>query len=188
MAKEQRSVIEDLLEEMKAIVESGMSVPFSDKVWVDKSSLMDLIDEIKANLPKAMQDANHLLSERERIISDAEEKSRERMQAIEAERDAMVNESEITRLAYIQAEEIVNSAKTVSKDIKTGAKEYADDILFQLGEQMKRMGDFTIGATEKIMTEYQENVKNFNEALEQKMAIIQNNRKELNINRISDDE
>ena len=95
----------------------------------------------------------------------------------------MINEHEVTKRAYAQAEEIVEASKKVARDMKIGAKEYADDLLQQVDEQMKRMGEFTVGSVENIMKEYQAKVQNFNAGLEQKRQILTQNRKELNLNR-----
>ena len=48
---------------------------------------------------------------------------------------------------------------------------------------MKRMGEFTSGSVEGIMKDYQQRVQSFNAGLEQKRQILQQNRKELNVNR-----
>ena len=95
----------------------------------------------------------------------------------------MINEHEITKRAYQQAEEIVEASKKVARDMKIGAKEYADELLQQVDEQMKRMGEFTSGSVEGIMKDYQQRVQSFNAGLEQKRQILQQNRKELNVNR-----
>ena len=97
----------------------------------------------------------------------------------------MINEHEVTKRAYAQAEEIVEASKKVARDMKIGAKEYADDLLQQVDEQMKRMGEFTSGSVENIMKDYQARVQSFNAGLEQKRQILQQNRKELNVGRSS---
>ena len=91
----------------------------------------------------------------------------------------MINEHEVTKRAYAQAEEIVEASKKVARDMKIGAKEYADDLLQQVDEQMKRMGEFTVGSVENIMKEYQAKVQNLNAGLGQKRQCLTQNRKEL---------
>lgn len=185
MAVDRQAIIEDLLSQVDEILDNAKSVPFSDKIMIEKNSIVSLINEIRESLPGELEQSRWILEDRDRIIADAEKEAQARLEEAEEERDAMVNENEITRRAYAQAEEIVEASKKVAREMRMGAKEYADDILQQVDEQMKRMGDFTSGSIEKIMAEYQENVRSFNEALDQKRQILQNNRKELNVSRIS---
>lgn len=44
----------------------------------------------------------------------------------------MVEESEVTRRAYIQGEEIIENAKKNAREIRIGTKEYADNLLAEL--------------------------------------------------------
>ena len=119
----------------------------------------------------------------EPAAADAQKEAEEKIAQAEEERGNMINEHEITKRAYQQAEEIVEASKKVARDMKIGAKEYADELLQQVDEQMKRMGEFTSGSVEGIMKDYQQRVQSFNAGLEQKRQILQQNRKELNVNR-----
>jgi F0F1-type ATP synthase membrane subunit b/b' len=49
----------------------------------------------------------------------------------------MADDHEITRLANEQANEIINQAKRVAREIRTGANEYADGLLLKSQEQME---------------------------------------------------
>lgn len=180
--------IEEMLARIEEILESAKSVPFSEKVMVDKTELVELTAQIREFLPAELEQSKWILEEKDRILADAKAEAAKTIAAAEEERNAMINENEITKRAYAQAEEIVEASKKVAREMKVGAKEYADDILQQVDEQMKRMGDFTAGSIANIMKDYQANVQNFNAALEQKRQILQNNRKELNVSRLTNQE
>ena len=64
-----------------------------------------------------------------------------------------------------------------------GLEDRTQELERQVDEQMKRMGEFTSGSVEGIMKDYQQRVQSFNAGLEQKRQILQQNRKELNVNR-----
>jgi len=185
MASDRLTEIEDILVQLDEILKNAKSVPFSDKVMVDAAEVSGLLKEIRESLPSELQESRWILEDRDRILADAQNEAQRRLDAASVERDNMINENEITRQAYVQAEEIVEASKKVAREMKLGAKEYADDILQQVDEQMKRMGDFTAGSVESIMKEYQSNVDAFKASLEQKRQILQNNRKELNVSRIT---
>ena len=183
MAVDRQMEIEDMLASIDEILEQAKSVPFSDKVMVERNEIMEITKEIRLRLPTEIEQSKWVLEEKNRILADAQKEAVEKIAQAEEERGNMINEHEITKRAYQQAEEIVEASKKVARDMKIGAKEYADELLQQVDEQMKRMGEFTSGSVEGIMKDYQQRVQSFNAGLEQKRQILQQNRKELNVNR-----
>ncbi|MBQ7915532.1 MAG: ATPase [Firmicutes bacterium] len=183
MAVDRQVEIEDLLSSIDEILEQAKAVPFSDKVMVERAEILEITKEIRLRLPTEIEQSKWVLEEKNRILADAQKEADAKIAAAEEERSNMVNEHEVTKRAYAQAEEIVEASKKVARDMKIGAKEYADDLLQQVDEQMKRMSDFTVGSIENILKEYQGNIQNFNGAMDQKRQILQQNRKELNVNR-----
>ena len=183
MAVDRQMEIEDMLASIDEILEQAKSVPFSDKVMVERNEIMEITKEIRLRLPTEIEQSKWVLEEKNRILADAQKEAEEKITQAEEERGSMINEHEITKRAYQQAEEIVEASKKVARDMKIGAKEYADELLQQVDEQMKRMGEFTSGSVEGIMKDYQQRVQSFNAGLEQKRQILQQNRKELNVNR-----
>ena len=154
MAVDRQMEIEDMLASIDEILEQAKSVPFSDKVMVERNEIMEITKEIRLRLPTEIEQSKWVLEEKNRILADAQKEA-----------------------------EIVEASKKVARDMKIGAKEYADELLQQVDEQMKRMGEFTSGSVEGIMKDYQQRVQSFNAGLEQKRQILQQNRKELNVNR-----
>ena len=183
MAVDRQAEIDELLASIDEALEQAKAVPFSDKVMVERNEILEITKEIRLRLPTEIEQSKWVLEEKNRILADAQKEADAKLAAAEEERSNMINEHEVTKRAYAQAEEIVEASKKVARDMKIGAKEYADDLLQQVDEQMKLMGEFTVGSVENIMKEYQAKVQNFNAGLEQKRQILTQNRKELNLNR-----
>ena len=114
--------IEEILASIEEILEQAKSVPFSDKVLVDREELFDLITEIRLKMPTEIEQSKWVLEEKNRIIIEAQREAEGKLKEAEDERAKMINEHEVTRKAYAQAEEIVENAKRVSKDMRMGAK------------------------------------------------------------------
>ena len=194
MAADKQNEIMDLLNAIDDVLNQAKSVPFSEKVMVEKNEIMEMTMEIRLRLPKELEQSKYVLEEKNRILSEAQKEADDKIAAAEEERSSMINEHEITKRAYTQAEEIVEASKKVSREMKIAAKEYADSLLVQLDEQMKRMGEFTTTSAETItanyqaeaenfLKSYQQNIETFTTGLQQKRQILQQNRKELNLNR-----
>ncbi len=180
---DRQQVIEEILTNMEDVLEQAKNMPFSDKVLVDREEMFDLITDIRLKMPNEIEQSKWVLDEKNRIIQDAKRDAEQIIKEAEEERNRLVDENEITRRACAQAEEIVGEAKKVAKDMRMGAKEYADDLLMQMDEQMKQLDSFVASSMQDLNNAMSDRSKRFGEMLQQKCEVVQQNRKELNINR-----
>ena len=111
-----------LLETMEEMLENSKNLPFSGKSMVDKEELLELIKEMRIKLPDELKQAKWVKEERQRILVEAQKEAENRI-------ISMIDEHEITRKAYEQKAEIIETANEMSREISKGTKEYADSIL-----------------------------------------------------------
>lgn len=175
--------IETILQTMEGILESAKTVPFNDKVLVDRESLYDMITDIRLKMPTEIEQSRWVIEEKNRILVEAQQRAAATIKEAEEERLKMINEHEVTKGAYKQAEDIIDNAKRVSKDMRMGAKEYADDLLAQIDDQMKQLASFTNDELGKLIGVIDGRNKEFASLIDQKSRILQQNRKELDIHR-----
>lgn len=158
----------NLLEELEAVLDQSRAVPFSSKVTVDKEELYDIITEIKMRLPNEIKQSKWVIEERNKILIDAQKEADEIIKNAEERLSKLVDENEVTKMAYEQAAVIIENSKKTSKEMRLGATEYADSVLALAEERLKDMMDII----------HQENIHTenfFNETLD----IIFENRQEL---------
>lgn len=129
--------IGELLDKLEEIVNQGKSVPFSDKVLVDGEKVLGVIDTIRDILPEEIKQANWIKEERNRILIDAQKEAELMLKETEEHIKRLVEENEITKRAYRQAEEIIENAKKNAREIRLGTKEYADNMLEELEKQLR---------------------------------------------------
>ena len=65
--------------------------------------------------------------------------------------------------------------------MRMGAKEYADDLLMQMEEQMKQLDNFAQNTLREVGVSLENQAKNFSDILQQKEEVVRQNRKELNV-------
>ena len=63
--------IEDYLEQIEDVLDTGRSIPFSDKVGVDADEIRDILDDIRSQLPAEITQAKSITLEKESILSRA---------------------------------------------------------------------------------------------------------------------
>jgi len=128
-----------LLDALEDAIESAVSVPFSGKCMVDRNEILELIQDIRLKLPDDIKQAKWVSKERSRILAEAQQEADNIVKNAESRIAAMVNEHEISRKAYEQAETILNNAKKSAREIRLGTREYADSILGRVEEMLKEM-------------------------------------------------
>lgn len=139
-----------LLETLEEALEKSKTIPFYGKSLVDKEEFLDIIKEIRIKLPDELKQAKWVKEERARILVEAQKEAEDIVKEAENRIISMIDEHEITRKAYEQKAQIIETANEMSREISKGTKDYADNLL------------------EKIEV-----------VLEDALKTVQNNRKEL---------
>ena len=118
-----------LLETLEECLERARNIPFTQKGIVDKGEILDIIKEIRLKLPDELKQAKWVKEERGRILVEAQKEADGIVKEAENRIISMIDEHEITRKAYKQKAQIIETANEMSREISKGTKEYADNIL-----------------------------------------------------------
>ena len=118
-----------LLEELEDIVENCSSIPFVQKVLVDKGEILEIIKEIRIHLPDEIKQAQWIKEERQRILAEAQQEADTISEEANKHILSMIEQDEITKLANEQAEKIISQAQNIAKELRWGAKDYVDGLL-----------------------------------------------------------
>ena len=121
--------IMEIIEMIEEVVDKATTVPLSGKVLIDKDELMDYIQEMRLAYPEEVKEAKWVKGERQRILSEAENKADILIKTAEEKQRQLVEESEISRQAQEYATNLVNSAQTQALEIKNDCNQYVDDLL-----------------------------------------------------------
>ena len=139
-----------LLETLEECLERAKKVPFTQKVIIDTDEVLDIVKEIRLKLPDELKQAKWVKEERERILAEAQKEADGVVKEAENRIISIIDEHEITKKAYEQKAQIIETANEMSREISKGTKDYADNIL------------------EKVQG-----------VLQEALATVENNRKEL---------
>lgn len=131
----------EIIDMMEDVVEKSMAIPFFGRAIVDREELLDLLQEIRLNLPDDLKQAKWVKEERQRILSEAQKEASSIMKNAEEQIVTMIDEHEITKKAYEQANEIIAAAQNNARELRLGSKQYADDIMANLEERVSKVLD-----------------------------------------------
>jgi cell division septum initiation protein DivIVA len=153
--------VPDALDELIALVESARAMPLSSSCVLPREEVLDLLDELRAALPEALEDAREVMVAREellgqardrrdRITADAREEADRVLGAAREAADRMVADARATaermvsadgvrRAAEAEARGIVQAAEERARTLKSDADAYADLRLATLEDTLSRL-------------------------------------------------
>lgn len=125
----------DLLEQLEDMAENAMNIPLSGgKCLIDREAVLELVQEIRLKLPDDIKAAKRITEEKQRILAEAQQEAENIIRNAESRIAALVDENEITKKAYEQAEIIIANSKKNAREIRLGTREYADGVLNKVEE------------------------------------------------------
>jgi len=130
-----------VLETLEDLVERSSGVPFSGKCLIDREEVLEIIKEIRLKLPDDIKQAKWVKEERQRILLEAQKEANNILKDAENKIASLVDEHEITKKAYEQCNEIVASAQKNAREVRLGAREYADSVLNKVQEILSDAND-----------------------------------------------
>lgn len=174
------SRIEQLIEDIYEFIESCRMQPLSTtKVIVPKDELYDLLDELRLRTPDEIKRYQKIISNRDAIIADAEEKAAHIIAEAGEKAHSLINDHEIMQQAYEQANELVSKAAEEAERIIAQANEDANQIragaLAYTEEMLSDVENILTNAYESSRAKYE----NLLSALKGNLDIVINNRNEL---------
>lgn len=129
--------VQELLQMLSNMISEARGVPLSsDKCIIERDKALDLIDEIKAQLPNEISEAKRLVTARNEFIGNAKREAESIRKVAEERARQLVDEEEIVKMAKVQSANLVNNAETKSNELRRIANEYAEEVLRRTEESI----------------------------------------------------
>jgi cell division septum initiation protein DivIVA len=124
------SGINELIDQLYASISDAKGFPLSvDKCILDRDNALDLLDEIRAQLPAEVAEAKRLVSAKAEVIRKTKEDAEQIKKDAAAEAARMVEKESIVVAAKRRAQEIVDEAQQKSDELRRASSAYADELL-----------------------------------------------------------
>ena len=124
----------DMLYEMIDGAKGVLMAP--DKCTIVREDALDLLDELRGQLPVELKKAQDLLRARDEYVEGAK-KEAEKIRQADMDAKTIVDESEITRIARDKAQQMIRQAGDRAKAMIGVANEYTDDALRRTEEAIQ---------------------------------------------------
>lgn len=104
---------------------------------VEREEILDLLEELRAQLPVEIKRAKDLLAARDKFVEEARRDVDRMMRQAELEAKSKVSDSEVLYAAKERARQIVSRAEERARQLYQVANEYAEDALARTEEAVQ---------------------------------------------------
>jgi cell division septum initiation protein DivIVA len=118
--------VQEQVAQIRRLVENARSMPMSASAVVNRSELLERIDALAAELPKAFAVAEAITADRDGVIYEAQSKAEQIISDARLERDRLVSETEVYRMARESAERLLEDTRSEAEGLRRETDEYVD--------------------------------------------------------------
>lgn len=127
----------ELVDMLYNMIDDAKNAPFSgEKCVIERDRALDLLDEIKGQLPVELAEARKIVNARSDYLAGAKREADDIRRRAEADAKQMVDEDEVMGTARKKAAEIMRQAEDRTKQLKRTTNEYCEDLLRRTEEAL----------------------------------------------------
>jgi hypothetical protein len=127
---------------LRDAVENARSMPMSASAVINRQEVLDMIGRLSAAIDEASSESDAVVTQRDAVLAGGHEEAGEVVRQAELERDRLVSDSEVFRVAQREADQVLAAAKSEADELRRETDTYVE----------QRFANFEI-ALEKTMSE-----------------------------------
>ena len=126
---------EDIIGALYDMVRDARSMPLSaDKCILERDKVLDMLDEIIAQLPGELKQARTIVESRNELVSQARREADSVIREAQEKANQLLTKEAIYEEAKKRSEELVSQTQNRINQLRKAANEYMDDSLRQTEE------------------------------------------------------
>ncbi|MGI6731196.1 MAG: ATPase [Anaerovoracaceae bacterium] len=129
----------ELLNEIEEIVDTSSGFPLTGKILVDADEILEIVKEIRIELPDEIQQAQWIKEERQRILEEAKKEHENLLKDAKLQAESLIENDDIIIKAKTKADEIITHAENKAKELRIATFDYIDSILYNFQDKMDQL-------------------------------------------------
>ncbi|MEI6375386.1 MAG: hypothetical protein WCP26_16520 [Actinomycetes bacterium] len=118
--------VHERLDELGDMITQARSMPMSASCIVNRSEVLDIIEDIRASLPQEIQEADRLLDDREQVLADADTEAERILELARADAAQLITQEWVYAAAIREAELVRREAEDDSNRMRQEIDDYVD--------------------------------------------------------------
>jgi vacuolar-type H+-ATPase subunit H len=121
-----------IIDKLDDLVHKAKQVPLRDQVRVDREEVYEILDQMRATIPEDIKQARWIVKERQELLAAGKREAERILEGAGERQTQLVSQHEVIRQAELAAEGIIEDARAREREIRLGAEDYAEEILYTL--------------------------------------------------------
>ena len=122
--------IEDIISALYDMIQDARSVPLaSDKCIVERDKILDMLDEIIAQMPVELKQARTIVESRNELVSQARREAETLVRQAQEQSQKMITEDAVYQETKRQCQEMLDNTQVRMADLRKASNEYMADAL-----------------------------------------------------------
>ena len=186
------SKIEQLIDDFNDLIDDCKPAPFSKtNISVPRDAVEEFLDQLRVCTPDEIKRYQKIISNRDSIIKEAENKAAEIINKAEEKAEQLVSENDIFQRACARANEVVGDANLRAEAMISEATNEANRVLYEANRDSDKIRTGALAYANEMLGEIENAVGNAYESIAAKsemvvgtlkanLDILIDNRRELN--------
>nr|WP_203697443.1 cell division initiation protein [Streptomyces rubrogriseus] len=111
------------------MVSGARAMPMSASCVVNRAELLSMLEELRAELPGSLAQAQELIGDREQMVAQARQEADRIIEGAHAERGSLIADTEVARRSQAEADRILAEARQEAEEVRAEADDYVDSKL-----------------------------------------------------------
>ena len=131
--------VEEIISSLYDMIQNAWSLPLgAEKCVVERDKVLDLLDEISAQLPTEVKQARTIVETRNEVIANAKREAESIIKQAEDRAKLLVSDNEIYKQAQVEAQQLVQNAENKVKELRRVTNEYVDNAMRETEETIEQ--------------------------------------------------
>lgn len=125
-----------LVDRLEELFNESRPVPMIRKVIVDEEKMLSIIDQMRVSIPEEIKKAQQLLSQRDRLLAQAQEEANRTLQLAREKADQLVSKDSIIQGAQSRAAQLIEQARIDNDVAQKEVDLYVINSLYSLENEL----------------------------------------------------
>jgi vacuolar-type H+-ATPase subunit H len=117
------------IDELQVLIEEAKAVPLSSSAVINRDELLDLLAQLKEQVPDEIRQARWMTRDRDELVDRARKEAERIVAESREQRDRLLSRTEIVHAARREAERLIDEARDRAAKIQHEAEDYVDQKL-----------------------------------------------------------
>ena len=125
-----------LIDQLEVLLSESWRLPLTTKVVVDEEEFLNIIDQLRVSIPAEIKKGKRIQQESQKLVIQGQEEADRIISLARSQAEQLIDEEGLQQQVDQRVQAIVSQATEDAMHIRTGANQYAMEVLTELDDRL----------------------------------------------------